>query len=81
SGPWRVVTHMAVFGFDEATKKMMLLEVAPGYTVNDVLERMEFKPIIPDEGVKTMLEPTAEDIKILRDIDPEGLFLKRKVVK
>jgi len=81
SGPWMVVTDRAVFGFDEATKKMTLLEVAPGYTVNDVLERMEFKPMIPNEGVKTMPEPTAEDIKILREIDLEGLFLKRKIVK
>ena len=81
SGPWRVVTHMAIFGFDEATKKMTFLEAAPGYSVNDVLERMEFKPIIPDEGVKAMPEPVTEDIKILREIDPEGLFLKRKIVK
>jgi glutaconate CoA-transferase subunit B len=81
SGPWRVITHMAVFGFDEATKKMMLLEAAPGYTINDILERMEFKPIIPDEGVKMMTEPTTEDIKILKEIDPEGLFLARKIIE
>lgn len=81
SGPWRVVTHMAVFGFDEATRRMTLLEALPGYSVDDVLERMEFEPMIPDEGVKPMPEPTAEDIKILGEIDPEGLFLKRKVIK
>lgn len=78
-GPWRVVTHIAVFGFDEITKKIMLLEVAPGYTVDDILDRMDFEPLIPNEGIKTMSEPMPEDLRIIRDIDPEGLFLKRKV--
>jgi glutaconate CoA-transferase subunit B len=78
-GPWRVVTHMALFGFDELTKKMMLLEVAPGYKVDDVLTKLDFEPLIPRGGVKTMAVPTPEDVKIINEIDPEGLFLKRKV--
>lgn len=80
-GPWRVITHMALFGFDEKTKRMTLLEVAPGYTVDDVVQKMGFEPIIPKEGVKTMPEPTAEDVKLLREIDQEEYFLKRKVVE
>ncbi len=80
-GPWRVVTHMALFGFDETTKKMILLEVAPGYKVDDVLAKLDFEPLIPRDGVKQMAMPTPEDVKIIKEIDPEGLFLKRKVEK
>jgi len=78
SGPWRVVTHMALFGFDEATRRMKLLEVAPGIQVDDVLDRMDFEPIIPQE-VKRMKEPTSKDLKILREVDPERLFLGRDI--
>ncbi len=78
-GPWRVVTHIAVFGFDETSKKMMLLEVAAGYTVEDIRGKMEFEPLIPKEGVKPMSEPTPKDLRIIREIDQEGLFLKRRI--
>ena len=78
SGPYRVITDRAIFGFNE-DRRMTLLEVAPGFTTADIQERIEFELVIPEE-IKTMEEPTAEDLKLLREVvDPEGYFLNRKV--
>lgn len=79
SGPYRVITDQALFGFDEMTKRMMLLEVASGLKPEDIQDKVEFELIIPKE-IKTMKEPSAEDLRLLREeIDPEGYFIKRKI--
>lgn len=79
SGPYRVITHMALFGYDEQTRRMKLLEVAPGVSPEEIQERVGFELLIPEE-IKTMKEPTAEDLRLLREvIDPEGYFLRRKI--
>src|SRR5512136_1498403 len=81
SGPYRVITQQALFGFDEKTKRMKLLEVRPGFTVQQIQEMVEFELIIPP-NVPEMAEPTEEDLHLLRDvIDAEGYFLKRVVKK
>lgn len=78
SGPYRVITDKAIFGFNE-DRRMTLLEVAPGVKPDDVQDSVEFELVIPGE-IKTMKGPTTEDVKLLREvIDPEGYFLKRKV--
>jgi len=79
SGPYRVITDKAVFGFDGETKRMVLLEVAPGLKPDDIQDKVGFELLIPPE-VKKMEEPTTEDIRLLREvIDPQGYFLKREV--
>ena len=79
SGPYRVITDQAVFGFDKKSRRMELLEVASGLKPVDIQDKVGFELIIPKE-VKTMDEPTEEDLKLLREvIDPEGYFLKRRV--
>ena len=79
SGPYRVITNQAVFGFDEKTRKMMLLEVAPGLKPDDIQDKVEFELIMPNQ-IRTMAEPKDKDLKLLREvIDPEGYFLKREI--
>jgi glutaconate CoA-transferase subunit B len=79
SGPYRVITDKAVLGFDERTKRMMLLEVAPGLKPDDIQDKVGFELIIPRE-IKTMKEPTTEDLKLLREvIDPKGYFIRREI--
>ena len=81
SGPYRVITNQALFGFDEETKRMMLLEVKPGRTPQEIQDLVDFDLIIPPD-VKEMAEPTDEDLRLLRDvIDAEGYFLKRVIKK
>jgi len=79
SGPYRVITNQALFGFDAQTRRMVLFEVLPGKKPSDIQELVEFELMI-SPGLKNMAEPDTADLKILREAcDPEGYFLKRKV--
>lgn len=78
SGPYRVITNQALFGFDEDTHRMMLLEVLPGKTADDIQELVSFELLISPD-LKEMKEPNEEDLRLLREeCDPYGYFLKRK---
>lgn len=73
TGPWRIVTAEATFGFDDTTHEMRLESVAPWTTVDQVLEQMEFRPLIADP-MGTMQIPSDDELKMIRaDIDPSGL--------
>ncbi|MDI6857132.1 MAG: CoA-transferase [Dehalococcoidia bacterium] len=77
TGPYKVVTERAIFGFDEETHVMRLEAVAPWITVDEVLERMEFKPLIA-EKLDVLQPPTEEELAIIRaEIDPGGYTLSR----
>ena len=72
TGPYRVVTGMATFGYDEKSRRMKLLAVAPWASVEDVLAKMDFEPEMA-ESIKEMVPPTDEELDILRAyIDPMG---------
>jgi acyl CoA:acetate/3-ketoacid CoA transferase beta subunit len=73
-GPYRVITQLGVYGFDEETKWLTLLSLHPGVTVADMQANSEFRILIPD-FVPVTEPPTAEEQRILREIDPEGMVL------
>lgn len=78
-GPYRVITNAALFGFEEKTRQMMLIEVAPGMTAEQIQERVDFELLISPD-LKEMKVPSLEDLKILREVcDPDGYFLAREV--
>lgn len=76
TGPFRVITNLALMGFDEDTKRMKLLSVHPGISVDQVVENTGFELLVPDE-VGTSDEPTDEELRILKEIDPAGIIIKR----
>ncbi|MEM2446415.1 MAG: CoA-transferase [Candidatus Bathyarchaeia archaeon] len=77
SGPYRVVTNLALLGFDEETKRMKLLATHPGITVQDVIENTGFELIIPDKVEQTE-PPTEEELRVLREeVDPTGLYISK----
>lgn len=69
-GPSMIVTTMAVMDWDKSAKGWVLHSVHPGYTVQDVLDNMEFAPRVP-ESVPTTPEPTAEELRLLRTVVKE----------
>jgi len=78
TGPYRVITQLGIMGFDEKTKRMTLLSVHPGVTIEQVKANTGFELMIPDE-VGVTEPPTEEELKILRtEIDPAGIVLGRK---
>ena len=75
TGPYRVITQLGVMGFHEESKEMMLLNVHPGVTVEDVVENTSFKLIIP-EKVSITSPPTGRELQLLREeIDPSGIVI------
>jgi glutaconate CoA-transferase subunit B len=77
TGPWRIVTAEAMFGFDEATHEMRLDAIAPWTTVEEVLTQMDFRPLIADK-LGVMQIPGEQELKMIRaDIDPGGLSTGR----
>jgi glutaconate CoA-transferase, subunit B len=75
SGPYRVVTQIGIYGFDDKTKKMGLLSLHPGQTINTVKANCGFELSIPGI-VDPTPEPPAEYLKVLREeIDPAGIVL------
>lgn len=75
SGPYRVITALGIYCFDEETKRLRLSSLHPGVTIEEIRENSGFEIIIPDE-VETSPEPTEEDLRILREvIDPAGIVV------
>ncbi len=75
TGPYRVVTDLCTLGFDNNSKRMKLLALNPGITVNDVVKNTGFELIIP-EGIKQNDEPSIEELEILRnEVDKDRYYI------
>lgn len=76
TGPYRVITQMGLYDFAPETARMRLCAVHPGVTVEEALQASGFELLVaPEPGVTT--PPTAEQVRILRQLDPTGLILPR----
>jgi len=75
-GPHRVITDMAVMGFDANTHSATLVSLHPLARLEDVVENTGFPLSIPREVPPTPL-PTEEELRLLREeIDPTGVYLR-----
>jgi len=71
---YKVITDLCVMGFDEESKRMKLEALHSGVEVADVLENTSFEPFVSD-ALGVTEPPTDEELAILRNIDPEGMYL------
>jgi glutaconate CoA-transferase subunit B len=75
TGPYRVVTPLAVMDFDETSKRMRLLSLNPGVSLEDVTKNTGFELIIPATVGSNPL-PTEKELRILRkEVDPHRLYI------
>ena len=75
TGPYRVVTTLAVLGYHPDSKRMMLLATQPGVTIDDVIEKTGFELLMADE-IEEYPPPTDEELRILReDVDKDKLYI------
>ena len=74
TGPYKVITNLALMGFDEETCRMKLISVHPGVTIEQVKENTGFDLIIP-EDVTISPAPTEEELSALKQIDPDGIII------
>ena len=74
-GPSRVITDKAILGFDPVSKKMSIVSIHPGNTLDDVVANMGFKPLVPTQ-VPLTEPPSAEQLRLIREvIDPQKVYV------
>jgi glutaconate CoA-transferase subunit B len=73
-GMYRVVTDLAVFGFDEAARRIKPLALNPGVTPEQVQDNTGFK-LDFDHDVGVTEPPTAQELSALRALDPERFYI------
>ena len=77
TGPYRVITDLAVMGYHVATKRMQVLSLHPGVTMERVRENTGFA-IEAVEGVTMTPPPGDEELRLLREeVDPHRYVLGR----
>ncbi|MEO0079594.1 MAG: CoA-transferase [candidate division WOR-3 bacterium] len=75
TGPYRVVTNLALMDFEPESKRMRLIATNPGVTVEQVKENTGFELLIA-EKVKVNRPPTKRQLRLLREkIDPDRLYI------
>jgi glutaconate CoA-transferase subunit B len=75
TGPYRVVSNLAVLGYHPDSKRMTLLATQPGISVDDVIQNTGFELVIPDQ-VDENPPPTVEELRILRnEVDKDRLYI------
>jgi len=78
TGPWRVVTQYGIYAFDEVAGRIKLIAVYPGVKLEEVRENSGFE-IDVAEPLDVVEEPSDEELRAMRELDPGGVVLVRKV--
>ncbi len=75
SGPYRVITQLGMYGFDDKTKKLQLVSLHPGVSLDEIKANSSFDIILPEKITRSP-EPGQRELNILRrEIDPAGIVL------
>ena len=72
-GMWRVITELAVFGFDDRTRRIKVLALNPGVSREEVQDNTGFR-LDFDEKLHVTSPPTDHELETLRMLDPDRLF-------
>jgi glutaconate CoA-transferase, subunit B len=77
TGPYKVFTNMAVMDFEPESRRMRIISVNPGYSLQDVQDNCGFELIKAPKITETE-PPTEAELKILReDVDPHRYVIGR----
>src|SRR5215831_6410033 len=77
TGPYRVITDLAVMGYHEQTKRMQVLSLHPGVSLDQVRQQTEFALGVR-EPLSTTPLPGEEELRILHDeVDPHRYIIGR----
>jgi glutaconate CoA-transferase subunit B len=77
TGPFKVITDLAVMGFHEQTKRMQLESLHPGVTLGQVQGQTGFELLQAADVVET-IPPTEQELRILRkEVDPYRYVIGR----
>ena len=70
TGPYRVVTDLAILGYHPESRRMMVIAIQPGVTVEQVIENTGFDLTVAEPVDQAGPPPTPEELRLLRDEDP-----------
>lgn len=77
TGPYRVITDLAILGYDPETLRMQVISLHPGVTFEKVQACTSFK-LTQISKFGTTEPPTQEELRILREeVDPRRYILGR----
>lgn len=77
-GPFKVISTLALMGYDPETKRMRAESLHPGVTKEDVIENTSFEMLFVDP-LPTTLAPSDEELHVLRnEVDPLGKIIGRR---
>jgi glutaconate CoA-transferase subunit B len=77
TGPYKIITNMGVMDFEPVTKRMRIIAVNPGSTVEDIQNNCGFELLKADQITETA-PPSEEELFLLRTkIDPFGYVIGR----
>jgi acyl CoA:acetate/3-ketoacid CoA transferase beta subunit len=67
----RVITNLAVLDFETRDHTMRIASVHPGVTSDEVQAETGFPLVVPAD-LPTTREPTDDELRLLRELDPKG---------
>jgi glutaconate CoA-transferase subunit B len=70
----RVITDLGIFGFDDRTRRMKILAVNPGSSLEEIRDNTGFE-LQTAEDLTTTASPSPQELAILRELDPERIFI------
>src|SRR5262249_11148161 len=73
-GVSRVVTTLGILGFDPTTRRMRIEATRPGVSVQEIKDRTGFELLEAPE-IRVSDPPSADELRMLRALDPERRFL------
>ena len=77
AGPYKVITNLAVLGYDEKTRRMKVESLNPGVTFDQVQANTGFELLRAADITETE-PPHEEELRILRnEVDPYGYVIGR----
>jgi len=75
AGPYKVISTLALMGYDPETKRMRVESLHPGITKEQVIANTGFEMLFVDPVPQTP-EPTDHELKVLREVvDPMGMVI------
>jgi len=75
TGPYRVVTNLAVLGYHPESKRMMLLQTQPEVVMEQVIENTGFELLVAEEVTENP-PPSAEELRVLREeVDKNRFYI------
>jgi len=80
TGPYKVITNLAVLGYDEETKRMLLESIHPGVTLDEIKANTGFE-LLMKEKILITEPPRKKELRTLREeVDPLKLIIGKEAI-